>query len=74
MVVDKDCSEGDKVYQFDDFLTKIYTPIIYTIDRSQIKKRIEESIVEELCDKKIIDIRNGLRHTIARTSGRKILV
>jgi hypothetical protein len=47
-------AKGHKVYQFDDFLTKTYTPIIYTIDESLVKKRIEESIVEELCDKKLL--------------------
>jgi hypothetical protein len=67
-------TKGRRVYQFDDYFTETYASIAYTSDESLVRKRIEESIVEELCGEEIIDIKNGFKHTIARTSDRKIYV
>jgi alpha-tubulin suppressor-like RCC1 family protein len=67
-------TKADRVYQFDEWVNKTYARIAYTIDISVVKTLIEESIVEELCDKKVIDIKSGFRHTTARTSDGKVYV
>jgi hypothetical protein len=47
---------------------------VYTSDESLVKTLIEKLIVEELCDKRVIDIKNSLRYTIALTSVQKVYV
>ncbi len=63
-------TKDDRVYQFDEEVNKTYSLIAYTCDESVVKELIKKSIVEEICN----DIKNGLLHTIARTSDGKVYV
>jgi hypothetical protein len=65
-------TKDDNFYQFDEFVNKSYTSTVYTSDESLVKTLIEKLIVEELCDKRVIDIKNSLRYTIALTSDQKV--
>jgi alpha-tubulin suppressor-like RCC1 family protein len=67
-------TKDNRVYQFDELVTETYTSIAYTCDESVVMTLIKNSILEELCDKKIIDIKNGSSHTIARISDGNVYV
>ena len=60
-----------KVYEFE---RKGFKSIAINIskDEKKIESIIEDSIVEELCHKQIVDIKSGVSHTIARTSDGKV--
>ncbi len=49
-------TKDDRVYQFDEWVNKTYDPIVYTSDKSMVKTLIEESIVKELCDKRVMGL------------------
>jgi alpha-tubulin suppressor-like RCC1 family protein len=57
----------DKFYQIDEHLNKTYSTIAYTNEESVVKTLIEKSIVNELCDKRVIDCKNSFSHIIALT-------
>jgi alpha-tubulin suppressor-like RCC1 family protein len=67
-------TKDDKVYQIDEQVNKNYSSIAYTSDEYVVKELIEKSIVEELCDKNVVDIKSGKKHTIARTTDGKIYI
>jgi hypothetical protein len=67
-------TKDDKVYQFDEQLNKTYSSIAYSSDEYVVKQLIERSIIEELCDKNVVDIKSGKKHTIARTSDGKVYI
>ncbi len=49
-------TKDDRVYQFDEWVNKTFDPIVYTSDKSMVKTLIEESIVKELCDKRVMGL------------------
>ncbi len=49
-------TKDDRVYQFDEWVNKTYDPNVYTSDKSMVKTLIEESIVKELCDKRVMGL------------------
>jgi alpha-tubulin suppressor-like RCC1 family protein len=67
-------TKDDKVYQFDELVNETYSSIAYTCDESVNDILINKSIVEELCNKDIEDIRSGKFHTIVRNSDGKVYV
>jgi alpha-tubulin suppressor-like RCC1 family protein len=67
-------TKDDKVYQIDGQLNKTYSSIAYSSDEYVVKELIEKSIVEELCDKNVVDIKGGKKHTTARTSHGKVYI
>ncbi len=64
-------TKEDKVYQFDEFVKDTYSSLALTSDELMIKSMIQNSILEELCNKGVIDFKCGYVHTIARTSNGK---
>jgi RCC1 and BTB domain-containing protein len=67
-------TKDDRVYQFDEDFKENYCPVEYCKQESEPKTLIDESIVEELCGKCVVDIKNGVNHNIAHTSDEKIYV
>jgi len=67
-------TNDDKVYEFErnGLKTILYSVLYISNDNEKIESIIEDSIVKELCDKKIIDFKNSYNHVIARTSDGKV--
>jgi alpha-tubulin suppressor-like RCC1 family protein len=66
-------TNNDRVYRFNE-LKNTYSSIAYSSDEADIKSMIENAIVNELSKKGVIDFKNGLLHTIARTIDGKVYV
>jgi alpha-tubulin suppressor-like RCC1 family protein len=62
-------TKDDRFYQFCE---KTYLPIAKTANELQVEILIKQSIVEELCNKNVADIKMGLKHYIARTLDGKV--
>jgi len=67
-------TKDDRVYEFSrvGFKTVRYPLIVMNDENEKIRSIVDESIVEELCHKQIIDFRNGTSFTIARSIDGKI--
>jgi alpha-tubulin suppressor-like RCC1 family protein len=67
-------TKDDRVYHIWEYFDNTYSSIAYTCDESVVRESIEKSIVEELCEKGVADIKKSLMHNIARTSDGKVYV
>jgi alpha-tubulin suppressor-like RCC1 family protein len=67
-------TKGNKVYQFEEYVDRTYSSLAYTGDELVVKQIINQSIVNELCDKDVVDIKSGSLHYIARTSDGKLYI
>jgi alpha-tubulin suppressor-like RCC1 family protein len=67
-------TKDNKVYQFEEYVDKTYSSLAYTSDELVVKQIINQSIIDELCDKDVVDIKSGSLHSIARTSDGKLYI
>jgi alpha-tubulin suppressor-like RCC1 family protein len=67
-------TKDNKVYQFEENVGRTYSSLAYTSDELVVKQIINKSIVDELCDKDVVDIKSGSLHSIARTSEGKLYI
>jgi alpha-tubulin suppressor-like RCC1 family protein len=68
-----DPKKNELLYRFNE-LKNTYSSIAYSSDETNIESIIKNAIVDELRYKGVIDFKNGLLHTIARTSDGKVYV
>jgi L-lactate utilization protein LutB len=53
-------NKEDRVYQFDENFKENYCSVEYCRDDKELKTLIEESIIEELCGKNVVDFKSGI--------------
>jgi hypothetical protein len=60
-------TKDDKVYRLRKRFDGIIPLLALSYDRLEIQKLMEESILENLRNKQVIDLKNGISHRIALT-------